>query len=123
MPVQPEPRRATRGVAVDSPVAGSRDCDNHGQSASLLIVCPIGCPRAPVVGYLNPCVVVRVERRAHSESPGGVTGPAVQNGVGRQFGGQQDQLIQDGTVAGNRLQRPTATSYLAADAKCRKKAP
>jgi hypothetical protein len=101
VPVEPKPRRAAQGVAVDSPVARSRDYGDDSQPASLIIVCPIGRPRAPVVGYLDPYVVARVELRSHSECPGGAAGPAVQNGVGRQFGGQQDQLIQDRTIAGN----------------------
>ncbi len=35
MPVEPEPCRAACGVAVESPVAVSRDCGNDGQSAPM----------------------------------------------------------------------------------------
>src|SRR5208282_3093843 len=94
-PVEPEPCRTARGVAVDSPVSVSGDGGNDGQSAPVLVVVLVGDPPAASVGNLNPRVVTGVERRPNGERPSGVTRPAVQDGVGREFGGQQDQVIRN----------------------------
>ncbi len=72
---------------VDSPVSVSGDGGNDGQSAPVLVVVLVGGPPAASVGNLNPRVVTGVERRPNGERPSGVTRPAVQDGVGREFGG------------------------------------
>lgn len=85
--VEPELCRTARGVAIDSPVSVSGYGGDDGQSAPVLVVVLVCSPAAALVGNLNPRIVTGVKRRPHSERPSGVTRPAVQDGVSREFGG------------------------------------
>jgi hypothetical protein len=63
VPAEPEPCRAARVIAVDSPVAVSGGGGNDVKPASVLLVRLVRRPCAALVDDFNPRIVTGVERR------------------------------------------------------------
>ena len=94
-PVEPEPDRPTALVAVDSPVAVSGDGGDDAEPAPVLVVVGVFRPGAALVDDFYPRVVTGVESHPDRKRAVRMTGPAVQDGVGRQLGRQQDHIVSE----------------------------